>query len=95
MSDTDLVPASILYAGPGGGRRAETWTVKASPAHRWYFKHGQRPDEVVLIKCFDSDGAVPARRTPHSAVEDPSSRSGGGGEAECRESVEVGCLVFY
>lgn len=68
----------------------ESWTVKANPEHRWYFKYAMRPDEVLLIKCFDSDETAPARRVPHCAVEDPEAE-----EAEYRESVEVRCMLFY
>ncbi|KAL2259579.1 hypothetical protein VTK26DRAFT_6706 [Humicola hyalothermophila] len=96
VPDSDLVAASAIFARTG--KRRETWTVKANPeAHRWYYKHGQRPDEVILIKCFDSvrDGEIPtvrARRAPHSAVEYP----GDEGKGNCwRESVEARCLVFY
>ncbi|KAK0632757.1 hypothetical protein B0T14DRAFT_533111 [Immersiella caudata] len=88
VDDEDLVAASIIYAC--SGRRMESWTVKANPKHRWYFKYGMRPDEVVLIKCFDSDETAVARRVPHCAVEDPDET-----EAECRESVEVRCMLFY
>ncbi|KAK3362335.1 hypothetical protein B0T25DRAFT_4085 [Lasiosphaeria hispida] len=87
VSDTDLVAASIVYAR--SGRRMESWAVKPNPAHRWYFKYAQRPDEVILIKCFDSDEAA-VRRVPHCAVEDPDQK-----DSECRESVEVRCLVLY
>jgi hypothetical protein len=83
--NSDLVEATIVYAD----REAKTWTVKPNPAHRWYFKYAQQPDEVVLIKCFDTLESV-ARRTPHCAIEDPDEK-----DKECRESVEVRCLVFY
>jgi hypothetical protein len=88
VDEDDLVAASIVYAR--SGRRMESWTVKANPKHRWYFKHGMRPDEVVLIKCFDSDETAAARRVPHCAVEDPDET-----DADCRESVEVRCMLFY
>ncbi|KAK0730962.1 hypothetical protein B0H67DRAFT_55877 [Lasiosphaeris hirsuta] len=88
VADTDLVAASIIYAR--SGRRMESWTVKSNPAHRWYFKYAQRPDEVVLIKCFDSDETAVARRVPHCAVEDPDQK-----DNECRESVEVRCLLLF
>ncbi|EGZ76777.1 hypothetical protein NEUTE2DRAFT_77566 [Neurospora tetrasperma FGSC 2509] len=88
VSDADLVPASIILKG---GQRRESWTVKANLEHRWYFKYQQLPDEVVLIKCFDSDSSPGmARRAPHCAVEDPDAR-----EEDWRESVEVRCLVFW
>ncbi|KAI3318683.1 hypothetical protein HD806DRAFT_309011 [Xylariaceae sp. AK1471] len=86
--DSDLVAASILYPK---GDRDETWTMLPNDAHRWYFKYAQEPDEVVLIKCFDS-ATTPglARRVPHSAFEDP-----GMAGRESRESIEARALVFY
>ena len=87
VPDTDLVAAAIIHKETG--HRLESWAIKPNPAHRWYFKYAQRPDEVLLIKCFDSDASV-ARRAPHCAVEDPDETA-----SECRESIEVRCLVFY
>ncbi|KAI2464100.1 hypothetical protein F4781DRAFT_86526 [Annulohypoxylon bovei var. microspora] len=86
IPDADLVGASIIYPRD----RDETWTIKPRATHRWYFKYMQRPDEVLLIKCFDSDLAVPARRAPHSAFEDAEQKDG-----ESRESIETRALVFY
>ncbi|KAK7928214.1 hypothetical protein PG985_005212 [Apiospora marii] len=106
VSDDDLVAAEVLYTS--SGHRAETWAVKppssnhtAQRQHRWYYKYAQRPDEVMLIKCFDSDTANDARRTPHSAFEDPAHPDNGVGGNEGgtnqsgRESIEVRALVFY
>ncbi|KAG8682604.1 hypothetical protein FRC08_014864 [Ceratobasidium sp. 394] len=49
------------------------------------------PDEVVLIKCFDSklDGSV-ATFTPHTAIDVPTAP----GTPE-RQSIEIRALVFY
>ncbi|KAK0617795.1 methyltransferase-like protein [Bombardia bombarda] len=87
IPEADLVAAKSLYSSIN--HTGETWTLRPSAAHRWYFKHKQTPDDVLLIKCFDSDTSV-ARRTPHSAFEDPATV----GE-EFRQSVEVRCLVFH
>lgn len=85
MADEDLLAASVVK--PTG--RSETWTVMSNSAHRWFFKNEQQPDEVVLIKCFDSDTSV-ARRVPHSAFKD-----GDRDEAPNRQSIEVRALVLY
>ena len=92
------------------GERGETWAVKPPPSsshgqHRWYYKYAQRPDEVLLIKCFDSDTTNEARRTPHSAFEVPPRHfDDGDSEGDVddslpnksgRESIEVRALVFY
>ncbi|KAI0841386.1 hypothetical protein F5Y06DRAFT_285496 [Hypoxylon sp. FL0890] len=86
IPDSDLVAASIVYPRD----RDETWTIKPRATHRWYFKYAQQPDEVLLIKCFDSDETVPARRAPHSAFEDSEQK-----DRESRESIEARALVFY
>lgn len=59
-------------------------------AHRWYYKSGLGPEEVILIKCFDSKLDGRARRVPHTAFEIPGTE-----EKEGRESIEVRCLVFH
>lgn len=86
IPDSDLVAASIIYPRD----RDETWTIKPRSTHRWYYKYNQQPDDVLLIKCFDSDKDVPARRAPHSAFEDPEQK-----DEESRESIETRALVFY
>jgi hypothetical protein len=84
VPEEDLVPAPIVYPN----RRGETWAVKHGVGHKWFYKKGQTPEEVWLIKCFDSWTNV-ARRTPHSAFDDPD------GFGEARESVEVRALVLH
>ncbi|KAI2619884.1 hypothetical protein GGR54DRAFT_639649 [Hypoxylon sp. NC1633] len=86
IADTDLAAAAIIYPAD----RDETWTIRPAVHHRWHYKRAQRPDEVLLIKCFDSDVGVPARRAPHSAFDDPAAA-----DAEDRESIEARALVFY
>lgn len=86
IPDSDLIPASILLKDS----RKESLTVLPNPSHRWFFKYRQTPEEVMLIKCFDSDESVAARRSPHTAFSDPDELDG-----EDRESIEVRTLVFY
>ncbi|KAH8599195.1 methyltransferase-like protein [Bisporella sp. PMI_857] len=85
VPDEDLVAAVMVENGYHG----EQWVVRHSPNHQWYFKHGLSPEEVLLIKCFDSRESV-ARRALHSAFEDPEYR-----DLESRQSIEVRCLVLY
>ena len=87
VPDSDLVPVKLIYPD----REGETYTVRPNPAHRWFYKAGLGPEEVILIKCFDSETDGRARRVPHSAFEIP----GTGEEVEGRESIEVRALVFY
>lgn len=85
IAEEDLVPARIIY----DDHERESWTVKASPKHRWHFKYQQRPDEVLLIKCCDSRRDV-ARRAPHTAFQDPRHV-----EEAWRRSIEIRTMVFY
>jgi hypothetical protein len=85
ISESDLVAAKVVYPD----HQRETWTVKPNPAHKWYFKNEQKPDEVILIKCFDTIESG-ARRVPHSAFHDPEHE-----DKDFRESIEIRAFVFY
>lgn len=90
VPEKDLVPVALIYPD----RRGETFTVKPNPGHRWHFLHEQTPEEVLLIKCFDTKEDGRARRVPHTAFVDEK-YSNKDGEWEERESIEVRCLVFH
>ncbi|KAF2730112.1 hypothetical protein EJ04DRAFT_586812 [Polyplosphaeria fusca] len=85
VPDDDLVGARMVENDFDG----ESWVVKHSPKHRWYYKHRMSPEEVLLIKCFDSKKNV-ARRALHSAFEDPVFTN-----EKSRQSIEVRCLVLH
>lgn len=85
VPDKDLVGAEMTEDGFVG----ESWVVRHNPEHRWCFKYKQTPEDVLLIKCFDSEKDV-ARRALHSAFEDGEYR-----DCESRQSIEVRCLVLY
>lgn len=78
--------------------RGEHIQVAPSEKHRFYFQKDMTPDEVLLLKCYDSFGEGEpggikglAVRTPHSAFHDPNAPK----DAPARQSIEVRCLVFY
>lgn len=85
VPDSDLVGAAMVEENFHG----ESWVVRHNPSHRWHFKYRMTPQDVLLIKCFDSDTSL-ARRALHSAFEDPEYCN----EAS-RQSIEVRCLVLY
>ncbi|KAF8624186.1 hypothetical protein AX15_006004 [Amanita polypyramis BW_CC] len=84
----DVFPVALVYPD----RKGETFSVKYNANHKWKYVRGMTPDEVVLIKCFDSvqDGSV-AVFTPHTSFEDPTTPEG----APHRQSIELRALVFY
>jgi hypothetical protein len=78
--------------------KGETMAVAPNPNHKFYYQKDMTPDEVMLLKCFDSFGeGMPlgkkglAVRTPHTAFADPNTPA----DAPGRQSIEVRCLVFY
>nr|GAT44421.1 predicted protein [Mycena chlorophos] len=85
---SDVVPVALVYPD----REGETFGVKYNPKHRWTYWSGVTPEELILIKCFDSrqDGSV-ALFTPHTAFSDPTTPEG----SPLRESIELRALVFY
>jgi hypothetical protein len=86
MVQEDFVKHVLKYRDRDG----EVYSVAYNPNHRWYYLPDQQKEEVLLLKCYDSDGRR-ARFTAHSAFEDPSSSP----DAAPRESVEVRTLVFF
>jgi len=82
----DLVPTDLLYRD----RKGEVYSMRFAPEHRWYYFPLMRPDEAMLLKCFDSTHDR-ARFTAHSAFDDPTSPA----DARSRESIEVRTLAFF
>src|SRR4029077_4965480 len=86
IAPADLVETDLRYRD----RTGEVYSLRFSPAHRWFYYAGMRTDEALLLKCFDSD-PTRARFTAHSAFDDPTSRPG----ARPRESIEVRTLALF
>ena len=83
----DFIAADLVYAD----RTGEIFDVAWGPGHRWYYVSGQRQDEVMLIKCYDSQRDGTARFTAHTAFDDPTSPP----DAKPRESIEIRTMVMY
>jgi len=87
VEPADLVPSDLVYPD----RVGETYSVAFNPAHRWFYLSDMRPDEVLLLKCYDSKTDGRARFAPHSAFVDPSVPD----DVPLRESIELRALVFH
>lgn len=73
-------------------RVGETTRFTYRPYHEWYWFPQQRPDEVSMLKCYDSvtDGSV-SRWSFHTAAIDPTAPA----DARCRKNVVVRSFVFF
>lgn len=86
VRDSDLLPVPLVYPD----RVGETFTVLPNKQHRWHYLYNQQPNEVMLIKIFDSKTDGRARRVPHSAFINEQHE-----DCPSRESIEVRALVFH
>jgi len=57
---------------------------------KWFYLSGQKPDEVLVFKIFDSDNKVKAKGVPHTAFEVHNRDK----EWKPRKSFEIRGLVF-
>ncbi|CAG4904121.1 CmcJ/NvfI family oxidoreductase [Paraburkholderia saeva] len=83
----DLVPSDLIYPDKVG----ETYAFVFNPRHRWYYFPQMTPEEVLLLKIYDSAGDDVARLTAHTAFDDPSSPA----DAPPRRSIELRALLFF
>lgn len=86
LAPNDLIATDLLYPD----RKGETYSVAFNPAHRWYYWSCMQPNEVLLLKCYDSAMDGRTRLSPHTAFVDarvdPTSPP--------RQSIELRALVF-
>ncbi|KAK2593084.1 hypothetical protein QQS21_009214 [Conoideocrella luteorostrata] len=72
-------------------RNGENYVLRYSPNHKWWYFPHMTPQQVILLKTFDSETDGRARFVGHSAFEDPTTPP----NAPMRESVEIRTIVFY
>ena len=82
-----LIPSDLVYPH----RVGETYSVTFDRQHRWFHVSEMKTDEVLLLKCYDSETDGRARFAPHTAFTDPTTPA----DAPPRESIELRTLVFH
>lgn len=65
----------------------ETFSVSTSNNHRWYYYPGMTPDDVLVIKSYDSAGVV-GTTCPHASFAHPHP------QGIARRSIELRVLCF-
>ena len=81
----DLIATDQIFPD----RVGEIYNVAHAPSQRWYYAPRMTPNEVLLIKGWDSLDDGRARFTPHSAFNTPEMSE----TVPARESIEVRTLV--
>jgi len=86
LQSRDMIETDLRYPD----RTGEIYSFAHSDDHRWLYFPGMRPDETMLIKCYDSQHDR-ARFTAHTAIDDPDAPS----DAPPRQSIEIRTLAFF
>ena len=87
ISMEDLLVAERRYPH----RVGQTYRLKFSPDHRWYYFPEMRRDEALVFKVYDSEKDGRSRFTPHTSFSDPASPP----NAPPRQSIEVRAFAFF
>jgi hypothetical protein len=92
LADADSIRPEDLIATDQvfPDRVGEIYHLAHHPGQRWYYAPLMTPDEVLLIKGYDSLADGRARFTPHGAFDLPDTLA----DAPPRESIEVRTLVI-
>lgn len=72
-------------------RNGENYVMRYGEGHRWWYFPGMTPEQVVLLKTYESETDGRARFVGHTAFEDPTSPK----DAPMRESVEIRTIAFF
>jgi hypothetical protein len=95
VSPSDLVATQILHFGEDDlevpRHRGEIYSIRYNAAHRWFYVSQMRPDEALLLKCYDSRADGRARFMPHTGFRNPACPP----EFTPRESIEARTLVIF
>ena len=91
----DLVTTDIHHFGDDNleepRHRGQIYSVRHNPAHRWCYVSDMQPDEVLLLKCYDSRTDGRARFMPHTGFQHPNCPP----NFVPRESIEARTLVVF
>lgn len=72
-------------------RNGENYVMRHSPKHKWWYFPKITPEQVILLKTYDSETDGRARFVGHTAFEDPTSPP----NAPTRESIEIRSIAFF
>jgi hypothetical protein len=95
VAPADLVATDIHHFGEDDlsvpRHSGQIQSVRYNPGHRWFYVSEMRPDEFLLLKCYDSRADGRARFMPHTGFRNPACPA----EFVPRESIEARTLVVF
>jgi hypothetical protein len=87
VAPRDLLVSERRYPN----RVGQTYRLKYSPGHRWYYFPRLERDEAIVFKVYDSATDGRARFTPHTSFADPETPPG----SPPRQSIEARAFAFF
>ena len=87
IAEGDMILMDLKY----DDRVGEIHRTKYNPDHRWVYFPQMKPDELILLKCYDTETDGRARWTAHTAFDDPTSPA----DAAPRQSIETRTIALY
>lgn len=87
VADADWIATDLKYPD----RTGEVYRIGFNPAHRWLYVPNLQPDEILLLKTYDSAKDGRARFMPHTAFDDPATEPG----TARRQSIESRVLALF
>lgn len=91
----DLVATDIHHFGEGElnvpRHSGQIYSLRHADGHRWFYASAMRPDEVLLLKGYDSRDDGRARFMPHTGFRNPDCPR----DFVPRESIEARALVVF
>lgn len=72
-------------------RNGENYVMRYSEKHKWWYFPKMTPEQVILLKTYESEVDGRARFVGHTAFVDPTSPK----DAPMRESVEIRTIAFF
>lgn len=91
MGDDEIVEVPVVF--PDHAFRQCEVSYRHAARHRWHFKKGMTPEDVLVFVQDDTTKKAGApRRVAHVAFRDPEADED---SKEARSSVELRALVFY
>jgi hypothetical protein len=86
-SQDDMLKMLLRYRE----RTGEIFVMRHSSAHRWWYFPKMTPENVLLLKTYESESDGRACFLGHSAFEDPNTPA----DAPTRESIEIRTMAFF
>ncbi|KAL4071857.1 hypothetical protein J3A83DRAFT_2923928 [Scleroderma citrinum] len=84
-AERDLVAMSVIHHD----HEDESYCAKYNPEHQWIYKSAMEPEDLLIIKTFDSvqGGSVAL----HTAFQDPMTPE----DAPYRQSIELRAILYF